>query len=371
MGCFRIFDSNFIDLDILANSDVSSEQAAFPVTNAYNDKRRSKVWRSNGYYEVTSLNNGIVFNEGASNLVATIPTGNYLRSDFLVAVKAALELVGANTYTVTFGSMFKFMLASSGMTFSLIGTDAGFTATTLLGLDIVDYTGATSYTADSLVIHTSEWILWDMGIASNPKAFMMIDARNSPLPISPTAVVRLQGNHTNNFTNPVYSQDLAYDDRLLHVFDDAGLATEAVRYWRLQFLDPTNPNGFIQVGAFFLGTYWDAIQGAPQFPLKESEIDRTDIVYSEGGEEFAEIKPKTESFSTSWFGLNITDKEALQEIFDKFGKGIAFFISMDTMVAFSSSQSYEIKYVKFSDEPSFELTRPKIFKVDLNFEEQL
>ena len=63
MSCFRFFDSNFADLNILANVDKSSEQAAFPLSNAFNNKRRAKVWRSDGYYVVTSANNGIVFRE--------------------------------------------------------------------------------------------------------------------------------------------------------------------------------------------------------------------------------------------------------------------------------------------------------------------
>ena len=49
---FRIFNENYINTDILANSDVSSENASFGIENI--SQRRSKVWRSNGYYEVTS-----------------------------------------------------------------------------------------------------------------------------------------------------------------------------------------------------------------------------------------------------------------------------------------------------------------------------
>jgi hypothetical protein len=62
----RIYNENYLDQDALANDYVSSEQAAFPVDNAYNSVRRSKVWRSNGYWEITSSNNTFTFKDTAA-----------------------------------------------------------------------------------------------------------------------------------------------------------------------------------------------------------------------------------------------------------------------------------------------------------------
>lgn len=377
MSCFRFFDSNFIDIDILANADVSSEQAAFPVENAYNSSRRSKVWRSNGYYEVDATNNVIIFRETTLvNLTATIAEGNYSRTAFMAAVKAALEAAGASTYTVTFTSMFKFNIASNlaggGGIFQLITSSGSFTAEDLLGYDTTDYTGASSYMADSIRIHTSEFIVWDLGIASNPTAFMLIDARNEPIQISPTATITLQGNQTNNFTGtPAFSTTLTYDDRILHYFDDEGLADEALRYWRIKIVDRTNPNGYIQVGAFYLGSHYAPTRGAPQFPFRDTQIDRSNTLYSEGGQTFSEIRPKTASFTTEWFGLTVAEKEEIEFIFEQFGKSIPFFISMDTEVVLGSVQQYYIRYVKFADAPTFEDLRANIWNMDLSFEEQL
>lgn len=117
--CLRIYFDNYVDLDILANSDVSSAQTAFPITNAYNKQRRSKVWRSNGYFNVTDQNNQIVLREtsGGPNLTATIPVSEYrTTTSFIAAVKSALEDVGASTYTVTNSSStgYKFSIASNG-----------------------------------------------------------------------------------------------------------------------------------------------------------------------------------------------------------------------------------------------------------------
>jgi hypothetical protein len=377
MSCFRIFDTNYVDLDILANSDVTSEQLpAFPVTSAYNGLRRAKVWRSAGYYEVTASNNQIVFREttAGADLLATITPGNYQRTAFLTAIKTALEAVGASTYTVTFGSMFKVVITSNGVggggDFDLILSDVDSTAYSLLGFDNVDLTGALAYTADSIKLHTSEGIIWDLGIDSNPEAFALIGARNSPLSISPNAVVKLQGNHTNVWTSPAFEQTLTYDDRILHLIGDDGIATEALRYWRVYFVDQ-NPKGYIEVGAFYLGGVYQTDRGAPQFPFRTDPIDRTETLYSEGGQTFSEIKPKTERFTVDWSALTIEEKERFELIFQEVGKGVPFFVSMDTPPAFSSSQQYYIRYVKFADEPTFTLTRPNFFKTTMTFEEQL
>ena len=55
-------------------------------------------------YPVNSTNNMIIFQENSvvSNLTATIAVGNYTYTEFVTAVKSALDNAGANTYTVTF-----------------------------------------------------------------------------------------------------------------------------------------------------------------------------------------------------------------------------------------------------------------------------
>lgn len=376
MGCFKFFSTNFIDFDILANTDVSSEQAAFPVENAYNGKRRAKVWRSDGYYVVDSTNNGIVFRETtAVDLTATIVVGEYSRSAFLTAIKTALEATGASTYTVTFTTDFKINIASNGAggggILELVMDDVGSTAYEILGFDQFEYTGALSYEADSISIHyPNEFILWDLGIDSNPAAFALIDARNSPLSISPTAVVTLQGNHTNTWTTPAYEQVLTYDDRILKVLDENGLAQEQLRYWRVTFEDQ-NPLGYVQVGAFYLGGMYSPANGTPQFPFRQINVDRSETVYSEGGQTFSEEKQKTERFAIDWRYLSSDEKEDMEDLFQKFGTHTPFFISMDTSEYFSTTQAEFIRYVKFIEEPTFELFRAGLWSGTLTFEEQL
>jgi hypothetical protein len=376
--CVRFHIDNYLDLTVLANSDVSSEQTAFPVTNAYNKNRRSKVWRSNGYYQVTSSNNGIVFNDGTGNVTASIAVGEYSSTaSFMAAVDAALEAAGVANYTVTQNANLKFVISSDlsgGATvFQLITTNAGFTAIDLLGFDnSANKTGASSYTSDVVRINSSEWIRWDMGISTNPDSFFLIGPRNKPLKIAPNATITLQGNETNNFTTPSYSQAITYDDEVLAIVSETGFNTAGgLRYWQVVFDDRTNPLGYIELGAMSLSNFYSPTRGGAQFPLQSNLIDRTETIFSEGGQTFSDIKETSAGFNLTWSALKKDELEALVNLFNKVGIGVPFFITLDAEAGFSTSVNRSIKYVKFKDEPSYRLVSPNNFSMEMKFEEQL
>lgn len=372
---FKLFTRNYVDLEVLANSDVSSQQTAFPVTNAYNLNRRSRVWRSNGHFEVKSGENTIVFNEGGSDLTATVTPGHYASTAlFMAAVDAALTGApgAAGSYTVTHNSEFKFVITKSAGTFNIKWSDSGSTEmAAVLGFDDgFDSTGALSYTADLLRINTDEWILWDLGIASNPTAFLMCDQRNRPIRLSPGGIFTLEGNETNNFSMPSYSKTLTYDDQAIAVINDDGLHTGPLRYWRIRFQDQ-NPLGYIQIGAFFLGESFSPGRGRVQFPFSAEYIDRSEVVVSEGGQSFGDVFEQTESYNPQWLGLQEEDIELLDDIFRKYGTVFPFFVSMDTAEAYSTKANRRIKFVRFSQEPKYTLESPHNFACQMELLEQL
>lgn len=371
---FRIFNNNYLDLNVLANASVSSAQAAFPVTNAYNGNRRSKVWRSNGFFRITNSNNSFVFQEVAGvDLLATIPADDYNSAlDLCAAIKAALELVGANTYTIkndeTTNSKFSF--SSNGGFFTIRSSSASFTCGDVLGIDSVDLTGATTYLADLLRITTGEWFLWDMGISSNPTCFALIGPRNNPLKISKTAILKIQANETNAWDSPSFEMSLPYDEEVITVVTENGIAPEAYRYWRLLIVDQ-NINGFVEIGALYLGTHYKVIRGGTVLPLRNTSVDRSETIYSEGGQEFSDVKQKTASFSLQFSGVSSEEVERLEDFFKKVGMSIPFFVSLDDDLQFSSTINRKIRYVKFSSSLDITNTSNKFFNCNMNFTEQL
>lgn len=371
----KLFTYNFIDLDVLLGTDVSSENPAFPVTNAYNSQRRSKVWRSQGYFKIVSGDNTIVFNEGGSDLTATVAAGEYSSiASFMTALDTAFTTApgAAGSYSITQDAYFKFVTTKSAGTFNIKWTHANSAyMAAILGFDTAsDSTGALSYTADALRINTDEWILWDMGLASNPTAFLMCDQRNRPLKLSPNGSFYIQGNESNDFTTPTYSELLTYDDEIMGVIRDAGLHTQSLRYWRIKFMDQ-NPNGYIQIGAFFLGTAFEPARGRVSFPLQSKYEDRSATVTSEGGQIFSDIYEQTQEYTLKWQGLQKADKEDLNQVFTDYGTVNPFFISLDTDSVYSTSQNRMFKFVRFASEPSWELITPDNFSCSMTLREDL
>lgn len=381
MAKSRIMTTNYLDPDRVSNAYYSSQQAPFPVSNLYNAQRRSRVWRSAGYWEITDANRTIVFRETAAgpNLTASVAKGEYSSTAaFLAAVKAALEAVGASTYTVTTDddtSKIKITSDVSGgdNTFSILWTNpssAGFAAVIGFATD-VDSTGAESYTADELKIHTSEWLKWDFGISTNPKALVMIGPRNSPIRISPNATIKLQANETNVWADPTFEQVLTYDDVAIGLFSDEGLFPEALRYAKLVIIDQANPNGFVELGSVFLGEFFQPVRGAVNFPLAGRYVDRSTTAFSEGGQTFSDRRAKSEILDLNWRLLTKSEKEELDEIFDEFGTSDPFFIQLDPSLAFSTKTSKYVRYVKFESEPRYSLETPNNFQCAMTLREEL
>lgn len=379
MSKVRLTTANYVDPDLVSIAYVSSEQAAFPASNLYNAQRRSKVWRSDGHWEITAANQTIIFRENAGvDLTAEVAIGHYASTTlFLAAVKNALDSAGASTYTCAVDTTtLKIKLTSGGgggRIFQLQWADAlslGFATAT--GFDTSENdTGALTYTADALRLHTDEWAKWDFGISTNPKAFIAIGLRNSPIKISPSATILLQGSHTDAWGSPGYSVAIAYDEEVLSEIDPDGLHTESLRYWRAKIVDPDNANGYVELGSIFLGDFYEPTIGSAVFPFQGAKIDPSTTSISEGGQTYSDRRQKAERFQVAWEHLTLTEKEAIDAIWDSFGTSVPFFIIADPDSAFGSVASKYIRYVKFEAEPSWSLETPNNFSYSMNLREQL
>lgn len=372
-------NQNFLDLDLVSNLRVSSEQAAFPVDNALNLNRRSKVWRSNGYWNITSSNNVIIFRETVGiELTATVTVGEYSSSTALyAAIKTALEFTGASTYTVSSDtSTLKVKIVSNGVggggVFQINWPDSNMTDILGFSTDEED-TGALTYVADELRISTGEWIEFDFGVSTLPTSFILIGPRNRPIRITPSATIKLQANETRVWDTGVVNTeiDLDYDSTAISSINEDGLATEALRYWRLLIEDFSNPEGYVEIGALYLGNFFEGTRGKVQFPFEAEYLDNSRTSFSEGGQTFSDIREKSESFSIEWFGLTITEKENIDDLWDSLGLSTPFFMQFDSSLAFSSTQSKMIRYVKFAEPPRYDLVSAGVFRCNMRLREEL
>lgn len=377
MSCVRFLNYNLVDSEIYANRTVSSEQSSFPIDNIESKIRRSKVWRSNGYFNVTSSNNTLIFRDasGGPDIEATISEGEYTSiSSFMTAVETALDAVGAANYTVSQNSFLKFVISSDlsgGATaFELRMADALNTCEGLLGFDSTNLSGSSSYISDYLRINTEEWILIDAGTPISVNSFALTGPRNRALKLSPNGTFTLQGSYTDAWNSPAFSQTIDYDDETLTLLDDTGFYSEPLRYWRFKFQDQ-NASGYIEVGSLFIGTYYAPERGRAQFPFSSTLEDNSTISYSEGGQSFSNIQEQTQSFHITWNALTKDEVEDLMLIYQEYGKAYPFFMSFDSSAVFSSSNNRLVKYVKFTSDPDYTLVAPNNFEMTMQFREEL
>lgn len=112
-------------------------------------------------FDITYLNKYVNFKNAAlgSELTAVLTEGNYTATGFAAELKKQLELTdGANTYTVGIdrtvdsGASNRLHVSTSGSFLSLLfysGSNAGNSPASIMGYDVADYTGATSYSGST------------------------------------------------------------------------------------------------------------------------------------------------------------------------------------------------------------------------------
>lgn len=82
-----------------------SNQFSITLPAPYNNVRAIELLSAyipNTVYNINSSNNTIIFNEGGSNLTATLTVGAYSIYDLITELETQLDAAGANTYTVTY-----------------------------------------------------------------------------------------------------------------------------------------------------------------------------------------------------------------------------------------------------------------------------
>lgn len=377
MSGFKFLTDNYAETNVLAGYQESSEQSPlYPIENIF-APRRSKVWRSNGYWNVESGSNTIVFTEGGSDFTATIAVAEYVTTaSFMTAIDAAFTTAtgASGSYTVTQNSDLKFVITKSAGTFTIKWSNpSSADMAAMLGFSTAaDDTGALAYTADFIRIHQKEFLRLDLGIARMPNAVALVTRRNVRIPFSPSAVIKVIGNHTNTLASPVFEQTIEYDDEIFMALSETDFySSSGLRFWWIYFEDISNPKGYLELGHFMLGRFYSPTRGKAQFPLGVQLIDRSETITAESGATFSNKKQKTLQLNTQWVGFTSEEKEQIDLIWEKYGTSKAFFISADSNEVYSSGLQRYAKLVKFSGEPSLQLVSPNHFTGSMSFLEEI
>ena len=80
--------------------------------------------------------------------------------------------------------------------------------------------------------------------------FLLIDVDSDDLKVGPSTIT-LKGNSSDSWGAPAYSTVLTIEDPLVLYLD------ETYRYWRIEIDEAGSNDFFIEIGALYLGSYWE------------------------------------------------------------------------------------------------------------------
>lgn len=127
--------------------------------------------------------------------------------------------------------------------------------------------------------------------------------------LTASATITIKGNTTESWASPAISESvIAYDRNLIEYFTEA-----SYRYWRLEIADSSNPDGYIEIGRVFIGTYAQLPGIRPEMSLAREDLSTRE--FSPTGQPFSVVRPQRISFNVDF--PSITESER-QDILDAF-----------------------------------------------------
>lgn len=192
-------------------------------------------------------------------------TFRWKRSDSASGWEESLQATSDSTLTLDRGVEVKW-IAGSGDDFELGDAWTIETGTPFGPAGLTDLNRDTAFRSGGLDGPT--WIKADLGSARQVLACFVMDHN-----FSSGATITLQANTADDWNSPAYEQSLTYNQAKIGLFLD-----QTYRYWRLAVEDGSNPDGYLEVGEFFLGQGLDSgllLPGSQEIGLDGSDLDWT------------------------------------------------------------------------------------------------
>jgi len=134
---------------------------------------------------------------------------------------------------------------------------------------------------------TSEWVKWDLGSALAIKA-LVIRGHN----LTTGATVHIQASATDVWTSPAVDETITITSAMI----SAGLISvnwttaKTYQWWRLTIVDASNPDGYIELGRLFCGSY-DAPERQASAEYSWEQPVASTIKKSAKGQKWVTINP--------------------------------------------------------------------------------
>ena len=171
------------------------------------------------WYNITSANNIILFNEGSGNLIATLTKGNYNITELIIEIKNKMDLIGVNTYTVSYDKITMKLTISSTGSYILSFASSISTIWNMLGYNNVNTISNISHTSDNIIdlisVKYIQIVIPEIGIigrstnTNNEYTFLV--------PVNEDKASIIQFNENNTFNQIQYNIHNKKDIQNLHI----------------------------------------------------------------------------------------------------------------------------------------------------------
>ncbi len=172
---------------------------------------------------------------------------------------------------------------------------------------------------------SQQFILFDLGSAQQLTMFTFF--KNN---FTTSASVTLRAHATNLGSTWAAWASSTYSQAITSFDQNAGFLSlnQTFRYWFLGIDDPTNTNGFLELGIIFGG-----VSVSPSYNINENfteTIEDTSLVsQSEGNHPFSVEREQVKSFDFQFLDLGTADQVVLRNYFSSVGKTEPHVIAID------------------------------------------
>jgi hypothetical protein len=137
------------------------------------------------------------------------------------------------------------------------------------------------------------------------------------------STVKLQANATDVWTAPSFELDLTCESSLI----SCDFPEETYRYWRLQVIDSTNANGYIQLGRVWIGQSY--VTPGISTTLTHDRTSASVKSSSTSGQTYQDKRFLYSSINTTFPAVTHTEKAEIFNILDTIDIGEPFFVTFD------------------------------------------
>ena len=172
----------------------------------------------------------------------------------------------------------------------------------------------------------------------------------------------LQGNNTDSWGSPGLNQNLTRVSGVItQAFNNA-----AYRYWRLLIDDDTNTDGYVKVGYFYIGDYYQFTDAPTRdFPLAYD--DSSTKWTSKTGQEFVNEGVINRRYSFQWPFITNTDRLAIEAIYDEIKQSRPMIVIPDE----NNLTALPPRFMRLAEPPAWNHLIAYNWNLTLSFKEQL